>query len=111
MLNTEHCEEYLDTVKEFAAKANKTESLVERLNYLDTYAEHGDRGKTKCLLFKDFAPYSFFFRMQRRQPDGNYADWFSGGCIFHGQHDGGGNGSAPTFSVCLTPEDGWSVHT
>ena len=36
---------------------------------------------------------------------------FSGGLIFHGPHDGGGNGGAPTFSCSLVPVDGWSVHT
>ena len=35
----------------------------------------------------------------------------NGGVIFHGTHDGGGNGGAPTFSVCLSPTDGWSIHT
>jgi hypothetical protein len=36
-----------------------------------------------------------------------------GGFIFHGLHDGFGNGGAPTFSVCIDPDDkpGWSIHT
>jgi hypothetical protein len=34
-----------------------------------------------------------------------------GGFIFHGQHDGFGNGGAPTFSVCIDPDDkpGWQT--
>ncbi len=36
---------------------------------------------------------------------------YNGGLIYHGPHDGGGNGGAPTFSVCLTPTSGWSIHT
>jgi len=37
--------------------------------------------------------------------------WFNGGLIYHGSHDLFGSGSAPAFSVCLTPTSGWSVHT
>jgi hypothetical protein len=37
----------------------------------------------------------------------------NGGFIFHGVHDGGGNGGAPTFSVELNPstKPHWSIHT
>lgn len=35
----------------------------------------------------------------------------NGGLIFHGPHDGGGNGSFPTLSVSLNPTHGWSLHT
>jgi hypothetical protein len=57
-------------------------------------------------IFTDFAPRSFeFTRMYDGQFSGN------GGIIYHGSHDGGGNGSAPTFSVSLTPAKGWKVHT
>lgn len=34
-----------------------------------------------------------------------------GAITYHGKYDGYGSGGAPTFSVCLTPTDGWSVHT
>jgi len=36
-----------------------------------------------------------------------------GGFIFHGPHDGFGNGGAPTFSVSLFSDRkaGWSIHT
>ena len=40
-----------------------------------------------------------------------YKYWMNGGLIYHGKHDGFGSGNAPTFSVCLTPTNGWSVHT
>ena len=36
---------------------------------------------------------------------------YNGGLIYHGPHDRGGDGSAPTFSVNLNPHDGWSIHT
>lgn len=36
---------------------------------------------------------------------------YNGGLIFHGKRDGYGSGSAPTFSVCINPTDGYSIHT
>lgn len=43
-----------------------------------------------------------------------YADGrkgMNGGIIFHGPRDRGGDGGAPTFSVCLSPCDGYAIHT
>ena len=37
--------------------------------------------------------------------------WFNGGLIFHGPHDNGGDGGAPTFSVNLGVGYGWAMHT
>lgn len=37
--------------------------------------------------------------------------WFSGGLIFHGPHDNGGDGGMPTLSVNLSEGYGWSIHT
>jgi hypothetical protein len=59
-------------------------------------------------LYPDFAPLSMYFeRKKNNRFDGN------GGFIFHGIHDGGGNGGAPTFSVELNPDtrSHWSIHT
>ena len=100
--------------KERSRKMRK--NLLDKLIWLRDYAcwtedDKKDQAKTKCQMFTDFAPLSFAFSMQTRKPDGTYEYWFNGGLIFHGQHDGGGNGGAPTFSVCLEPTDGWSVHT
>ena len=44
-------------------------------------------------------------------PEDRQSFTMQGGLIFHGQHDGGGDGGMPTLSVCLTPQDGWSLHT
>lgn len=52
-------------------------------------------------IYPDFAPYSFCWK----------AAGMFGGCIFHGSHDNGGDGGAPTFSVNINPQDGWSLHT
>lgn len=114
MLNVhESCEERLAEVRAFADGLGPQwrKQLEEQLEYLGTFAEHGDEGKTRCDLFTDFAPYSFYFLMQKRQEDGTYKTWFNGGLIFHGPHDNGGDGGAPTFSVNLGGSHGWSVHT
>lgn len=119
MLQVE-CPEYLNDVRAAASKMGKRDLLEKELKYLGEYACHVDNAdgedvldilRTRCLLYTDFAPLSFGFTMQLRQEDGSYKNWFNGGCIFHGQVDGFGSGSAPTFSVCLNPTDGWSIHT
>lgn len=81
-------------------------NLKKNLRYLHTYAQD-----TVCELYSDFAPFSFAFVMQARKPNGGLERWFNGGLIFHGNHDGFGNGGGPTFSVCLNPTLGWSIHT
>ena len=101
---------YFDEVMAFAEKVGLREQLQSKLDYLATYAEHGDVGKTRCLLYRDWAPQSFAFVIQLRENDG-YKNWFNGGLIFHGAHDNGGDGSFPTLSVCVNPTDGWSIHT
>lgn len=104
---------HLDEVKAFAERVGKAESLQKNLEYLGTYACNDGR-QTRCRLFRDFAPMSFFFRMELKQehePDDAYRFWFVGGLIYHGPHDNGGDGGAPTFSVSITPQDGWSIHT
>lgn len=102
---------YLDEVKASpqAQQITGRHSLATMLEYLDTYAEHR---QTRCLLFKDWAPLSFAFLMEVKDEEtGEYQRWFNGGLIFHGQHDNGGDGGAPTFSVNLNPVDGWTIHT
>ncbi len=122
MLDTTKCEEYFKKVQEFAKKVDKEDNLKEKLDWLATYACHIEPGdseavismkkrKTKCVLFSDFAPASFEFAMYRQKPTGEYEFWFNGGLIYHGPHDGWGSGAGPTFSVTLTPTNGWSVHT
>lgn len=104
MLNVK-CEEYFEKVVAWAKENNIYDDLKKNLDFLDDYA---GRDKTECLLFKDFAPYSFYFLMMK---DGK--TWFNGGMIFHSAHDGGGDGGAPTFSVCVNPDTKphWQVHT
>lgn len=96
----------LDKIKEFAKTVGKEEQLQEKLDYL------GDYGlmETKCVLQPDFAPHSLNFTLLRKEDD-EWKYWFNGGLVFHGSHDGYGGGGGPTFSTCLEPTDGWSVHT
>lgn len=59
-------------------------------------------------LADDFAPLSFYWFIRR---EGEVI--YNGGIIFHGPHDGGGDGGAPTFSVSLDRSTAprWSIHT
>ena len=133
MIDTSHCNEYYDATCIWAREHGLYDGddpdawyLKRRLDYLDTYADHERKGLTKCVLVKDLAPHSFEFSMYRRKrrpmgPDfeggveelltDEWEFWFNGGLIFHGRHDGGGDGGAPTFAVNLNPGIGWSIHT
>jgi hypothetical protein len=98
----------------FAEKRGIVPKLAREMEYLDKYAENGERGRTKCVLMHDFAPHSFYFDMYIKK-DGEYEHWFNGGCIYYGEGDTGVGG--PQFSVRLeaatggeAPE-GWSIHT
>jgi len=73
---------------------------------LDSLAKADISCKSKTKIYPDFAPYSFAFARLR---DGKCI--INGGIIFHGEHDGHGSGSAPTFSVSINKETGWSIHT
>jgi len=129
-------QEYFDTVITFAkqigmyerpeGESDKGGYLLDKLEYLRTYG--GDGAAVRVILFKDFAPNSFEFVLEKRvtNPERQarllvaghrvqhgilWERWFNGGLIFHGAHDGGGDGGAPTFSVNITPQSGWRVHT
>ena len=98
---------YLEEVKELAVKINKLDELEERLDYLRDYSPE----ETRCLLYKDFAPMSFYFQMQTMNKEDVWQNWFNGGLIFYGPGDTGVG--APQFSVRIG-EDlscGWSIHT
>ena len=95
----EFCEEYFEQVERFAHDTGRLEQFYSRLEQL---CSNGDTVR----LFRDFAPHSFEFVRMR-----NGMRLYNGGLIFHGSHDGGGNGGAPTYSVSLNPVDGWSIHT
>lgn len=114
------CEEYFEEVERFADASGRKEQFLNRLKRL-VWGDTSDEEltvwgrpckKVRARLYKDFAPYSFEFVLEVLYEDEN--DWifqFNGGLIFHGDHDNGGDGGGPTFSVNLSPQDGWSVHT
>ena len=114
---------YFDGVVTFAKSVRLYEpdaSAIDGHNYLKTalerlarFTRRSEDGEptTRVRLYPDFAPHSFGFEVQTRSRDGDWQAVLVGGLIFHGVHDGGGNGSAPTFSVSLTPIVGWSIHT
>lgn len=106
-------QQYFEEVKEFARRTNRITDLEKNLSFLENYAIHDDdpKDKTVCDIYRDFAPYSFYFVMFVKNSRGEYERWFNGGLIFHGKIDNFGSGSAPTFAVTLTPTDGWSIHT
>ncbi len=111
MLDVSGVESELAAARAFADRVGLRDDLEQQLRYLDEYAEHGDRGRTCCRLYRDGAPYSFGFVMTVRREGGVYRTWFNGGLLFHGPHDRGGDGGAPTFAVCLSPTTGWAIHT
>ena len=94
----------LDEIKEFANKNELTESFNNSFKSFENYSQKG----YDVTLASDFAPLSLMFAIYK---DGKYIS--NGGFIFHGKHDGFGNGSFPTFSVSLSTDKkaGWSIHT
>jgi hypothetical protein len=94
----------LDEIKAFATENNLLENFTQTFSRLETYSYKG----YSVTLYSDFAPLSMEFSITHEDKLILY-----GGFIFHGQHDGFGNGGAPTFSVCLDPDDkpGWRIHT
>lgn len=55
----------------------------------------------------DYDELSFYFY----EVYANGTHGLNGGIIFHGKRDGYGSGQGPTFSACLEPTDGYSIHT
>ena len=114
-------QEHFDETEAFAEKVGKIEDLFEKLSRLCHGASSdkdltmfGKRAEVRVHLLPDFAKYSFVFTVEVKY-DGREAEgWvhqYNGGLIFHGSHDNGGDGSPPTFSVTMSPVDGWSIHT
>ena len=94
----------LDEIKAFAQEHDLVESFTKTFSRFETHSQSGCDVK----IYSDFAPLSLYFEITR---DGKFV--LNGGFIFHGPHDGFGNGGAPTFSVSIDPEKtaGWSIHT
>ena len=94
----------LDEIKAYAKEHDLMESFNETFSRLENYSGKG----YKVSLYSDFAPLSLEFVVKEEE-----RSVLNGGFIFHGKHDGFGNGGAPTFSVSLSQDKvtGWSIHT
>ncbi len=94
----------LAEIKAFAKEHDLMESFNNTFSRLKNYSAKG----YTVTLYSDFAPLSMEFSITENNKLILY-----GGFIFHGPHDGFGNGGAPTFSVSLATEKevGWSIHT
>ena len=98
-----NCSDHLAVVRAFADRINQSAQFEKRLAELTAFLPDD----WTVELYSDFAPYSFFWT----QFSPTRQRGLIGGLIYHGHHDGGGNGGAPTFSVNLTPSNGWCIHT
>lgn len=102
------CEDRLQAARNFADRFKLRESLEECLERLQNPSFGRE---TRVTLYSDFAPHSFGFDKEYLSEDGTWRFDYNGGLIYHGPHDNGGDGGAPTFSVSLDPHHGWSIHT
>lgn len=114
--NQEHFDQVVAFAKEkglYDDRKDTNNMLSNRLRYLETYGGKDEDGtdRMRVRLAPDFAPFSFFFVIEKKTESGGWSPLFNGGLIFHGRHDGNGSGSAPTFAVTLEPTTGWSIHT
>ncbi len=91
------CSRFLNSIPDMNTRLELMGTLNHSLEHLGRVCRAGERGQ----LYTDFAPLSF----------GWHSGGMVGGLIYHGPHDGFGNGGAPTFSVSLSDEAGWQLHT
>lgn len=71
------CQQRLDATRKFAQERGLLEDFEKKLKYLEEYAcrkseTEIDLDYTKCQLFTDFAPHSFYFVMMLRNKFRNY---------------------------------------
>ena len=95
-------------VKAFAAQTGQSDQLQDKLDYLAGFG--GDPKNVRCTLYSDFAPHSFTFVIEKHG-NGDWHTLFNGGLIYHGPHDGHGNGAGPAYAVTAGPVQGWAIHT
>ncbi|WP_302365735.1 DUF4120 family protein [uncultured Alistipes sp.] len=92
------CQEYFDAVVRYAESIGDC-TLQECLDRLERWGQNA-RQASEIVLYRDFAPYSFFFK--QRYADGSLE--VVGGLVYHG---------LPDCSCCYTLEkiNGWTLHT
>jgi hypothetical protein len=114
--NQDHYDKVVAFAKEvglYEDPGNKTNTLANRLSYLENYGGKGEDGtdRMRVRLIRDCAPMSFYFLLEQKTADGAWGRVIEGGLLYHGSHDGNGSGAGPTFAVTLDPTVGWSIHT
>lgn len=94
----------LAEIKAFAKEHGLEESFNNTFSRFENYSTKGN----DVTLYSDHAPLSLGFAIKQEE-----RFVLNGGFIFHGKHDGYGNGGYPTFSVSLSQDkvSGWSIHT
>lgn len=112
----ENAVERFTEASKFAAQHNLLRPWLDKLKYLDGYANgEGQRKDTRCTLYPDSSPFSFGFTMEvKDDPREDWRHWFVGGLIYHGPvPDDATNADNPTLTVELSSEEGahWGVHT
>ena len=106
-------QEHFDSVRDFAGSVGAGAELQRHLDFLASFG--GDAARVRCRLYSDFAPHSFFWRMEYSSADG-WKTGLVGGLIYSGPC-APSDGSAPSFSVSLNPDAAagrkhmWSIHT
>lgn len=88
------------------ANERKDSSLVDCLHNLQRWEQNTENENRTTKIYNDYSKYSFTFA---RYIEDKFVS--NGGIIYHGKHDNGGDGSSPTFSVNITPTNGWQIHT
>ena len=61
-------QEHFDKVREFARSVGADAELQKRLDFLAGFG--GDPAKVRCRLYSDFAPHSFFWRIEYSSLEG-----------------------------------------
>lgn len=109
----EVCQESLKEAISFAKKMNLGHQFCRQLEWLSRYGQTPEKfleQTVRCCLYKDFAPFSFEFVMQKKDSKGEWGRWFNGGLIYQGPGLPA-DGSFPTLTVSLHNQTGWFVHT
>lgn len=110
--------EYFGGVMTQAVKLGLINQFLKQLQWLSEYANRPgcmydceDGKNTRCKLFKDFAPLSFTFSIEKTTDNVNWEHWFNGGLIYQGPSCPA-DGSFPSLTVSLnSTKHGWFAHT
>lgn len=93
------CEKFLNGIASLDRRIRLWKTLNGSLEHIGRIQQNYPNSAAK--LYSDFAPLSF----------GWCAGNLVGGLIFHGSHDGFGDGGFPSLSVSLDNTEGWQLHT